>query len=153
MKNLFFMIVTIVTLCFVLLTQTAFAQATFSEQTGALHIPHLKIAETSFEVTLDLVSAGSVNIFELESYSSTVIPGGITPADYNSVSGALYIPTLEVTASEGGSTVYDHVFAQLIPNSNPLQFLISWQETAGLSCWDINVNEECDSKVIEDNDV
>lgn len=150
MKNLLFMTITIATLCFVLLPQIVFAQATFSEQTGALHIPHLKIAETSFEVTLDLVSDETPNVFELESYASTVIPQGITPADYNSVSGALYIPSLEVTDSDGNSTAFDHVFAQLIPNSNPLQFLVSWQEVAGASCWDINVNQECD---LEDEDI
>lgn len=150
MKKLFFGVMTAVTLCFVLLPQAVFAQATFSEQTGTLHIPHVKIAETSFDVSLDLFSDNLVKTFELESYASTIIPQGVTPADYNSVSGALYIPSLEVTDSEGSSTVYDHVFAQLVPNSDPLQFLISWQEATGLSCWDTNVNKVCD---IEDEDI
>ena len=142
-------------LLLILTPLTVSAQATYSTETGDLHISHVGGVDDSFySVTLHLIDANPILTFELTEVAPSESSEGSAAATYNPFGGALYIPLLEIVVSDVVAYNVYNVLAQIVPETNPIQFTVSWALSSGLkglNCWDTNSNEECDLDT-EDSD-
>ena len=141
------------TLCFclMLLPQSVCAQATYTASTGELDIPAIKVGDNLFDVTFSLVSDDPVNIFTLSGFNLTANGNAQSQGFFNMTTEELYLPSLDVVAN-GATTNYQHIFAKVVPDSNPMQFIISWNNDSSEACWDNNDNASCDVDT-EDTDL
>lgn len=118
-------------------TDKGFACATYSQTTGALHVPSLSVSGAAYDVDFTLKGGGSIaaqSIFTFQtagfSTEASDAPSSLTPQGQTYI---LQIPVLtEVTPT--GTLQYFSAQMTILPNTNPLQFQVtSLSETqAGL---------------------
>jgi hypothetical protein len=131
----------------VLLPRMGFAQATYTVETGFLHIPVVEVVGgEGFEVNLQLTETNPVLVFTLADYALATVTEE-SPATFNPFGNSLFIPSLRVIDANG--KIYDtyNVFAQILPGDGPLRFSITWllgNGFTGSMCWDTNANDVCD---------
>ncbi|MDH3998585.1 MAG: collagen-like protein [Desulfuromonadales bacterium] len=131
MKNQIKFVVTIALFSLALLPQVVFAQATYSVTSGNLNVPQVSVGEDTYDVNFTLTTDSPVNLFELVDFTLVALNENTACAEYNTASGSLYIPSLEVTNSDLSVSTFNHVFAQFIPNSQPVLFSVSWDSNTG----------------------
>lgn len=131
----------------ILLPRMSFAQATYTVETGYLHIPVVEVVGgEGFEVNLQLTETNPVLVFTLADYALATVTEEL-PATFNPFGNSLFIPSLRVIDTNG--EIYDtyNVFAQMLPGDGPVRFSITWllgNGFNGIICWDTNANDVCD---------
>lgn len=134
-----------VTLFILLAPQFALAQATLDYRTGVMTISPLYYDGFIFDISMELVEAEPFHLFEIIDITSNgENAGDFFYADYSVITGTSNIPVLEIIDTDGESTLRYNASAQVVAGTDPIQMVVTWNESDGLNCWDINTNGLCD---------